>query len=114
MDSILFSLIVLGLISILSAIGLLVDKISNNRDKHTFLLVALKNFVTNNYHWILIYFFCFTLVLSGLQNIFSHFEFNEESVFMSSYMISIFLVSFAFYYFHKIIKRNKQYPYVSE
>jgi len=101
MESIILSLIILGLISAISFIGWLIDKLSKSRSKKDNLCVMFKDLAKENPHWILLYLFFLSITQAGFQNILGSFNMNEDSILESSLMFSFLLVSFTFYQVNK-------------
>lgn len=101
MESIILSLVILGLILLISLVGWLIDKLSKNRSRKDNICVMIKDLAKENHHWILLYLFSLSIIQAGFQNIFDSFNMNGGSVFESSLSLSFLLVSFTFYQVNK-------------
>jgi len=98
MESIILSLVILGLILLISLIGWLTDKFSKIRSD-SFSVMA-KDLVKKNPHWILLYLLFLSITQAGFQNIFNSLKMGED-ILESSLILSFLLVSFTFYHVNK-------------
>lgn len=101
MIAIILSLVIIGLILLITLIKWIIDRLCSNQSKRNKICEFTKDLEINKPRLYLLYFFFLSVMYALFQHILITLNINKSSLFLSSTMLSFLLVSFAFEYVFK-------------